>query len=70
MAKLNVKDKSFLHQKLAENGYSMKSLSQHLCVSSCYLSLVINQKKNPSAPLAKRIAESLKVEISDIFFIN
>lgn len=53
-----------------KKGLDLNSLSRKLEIGASYLSLIINGKRKPSPKLAKRIAEVLEVEITDIFTIE
>lgn len=48
-------------------GLNLSDLSIKAEVSTTYLSQIINGKKVPSPKLAKKIADTLDVEIEDIF---
>lgn len=48
-------------------GFNLSDLSNKAEISSTYLSQIVNGKKTPSPKLAKKIADSLDVEIEDIF---
>nr|WP_276519626.1 helix-turn-helix transcriptional regulator [Bacillus infantis] len=52
------------------NGYSLRSLAVKLGVSSPYLSQIINEKRNPSAKVAKKITEHFDKEFHDFFYIE
>lgn len=63
-------NKSEVKVTMFKKGLDLNSLSRKLEVDVSYLSLIINGKRNPSPKLAKRIAETLGVEITDIFTIE
>ncbi|MFS4466149.1 helix-turn-helix domain-containing protein [Staphylococcus haemolyticus] len=48
-------------------GYNLSELAKELNIGVSYLSQILNSKKTPSAKLAKKIADTLDVEIKDIF---
>lgn len=48
-------------------GYNISELASELGVGVSYLSQILNNKKTPSPKLAKKIANTLDVEIKDIF---
>ncbi|MCJ1787577.1 helix-turn-helix transcriptional regulator [Staphylococcus warneri] len=48
-------------------GYNISELASELGVGVSYLSQILNNKKTPSPKLAKNIADTLGVEIKDIF---
>lgn len=55
---------------MLQNGLNVSALAEQVEVGISYMSQVINGKRNPSPKLAKRIAETLGVEITDIFTIE
>ncbi len=67
MATLLVKNASALYSAMALKGYTLKSLSDKVGVTTPYLSTVLRGRRNPSPILAKKIARCLGVEISDVF---
>lgn len=67
---MKIKDSTDLRKRIANDGYSIRKFSDHINVSGPYLSQVINEKRKPSPHTAWKIARGLKVDISDIFFID
>ena len=55
---------------IAKQGESVKTFSKKIGVSDSYLSQIINKKRKPSAPLAKKISDNLEKDIKEIFFID
>lgn len=55
---------------MLRNGLNVSALAEKVEVGISYMSQVINGKRNPSPKLAKRIADTLGVEITDIFTIE
>ncbi|MDT3949751.1 helix-turn-helix transcriptional regulator [Staphylococcus haemolyticus] len=53
-----------------ENGHSLRSFSIANNLSAPYLSDVLNLKVIPSGKYAKKIADGLNVEISEIFEVE
>ena len=51
-------------------GYNLSDLSKELGIGISYLSQIINGKKIPSPKLAKIIANTLDVEIKDLFYFE
>jgi len=66
---ISAKTKS-IKEKLFFKGYLMKELAEELEVSPTYLSNAVNNRVSISPRLAKNIANSLDVEISDIFEVK
>lgn len=52
---------------IAKRGYSLRGFSKHSGISISYLSLIVNNKKIPSPKIAKRISDSLNVDIEELF---
>ncbi len=63
-------NKNEIKFKLIKLGMNLTHLSKEVNVGSSYLSLIVNGKRNPSPKLAKRIADTLGVEIEEIFTIE
>lgn len=51
-------------------GYNLSDLSNELGIGISYLSAIVNGKKIPSPKLAKNIANTLDVEIKDLFYFE
>lgn len=60
----------YLKKIMFLKGYNLSQLAIDTDVSLSYMSLIINGKRNPSAKLAKKIAEILEVEIEDLFIFE
>ncbi len=54
---------------MIKNGLNVTQLAQGVGNDIAYISQVINGKRSPSPALAKRISETLNVEIDQIFKI-
>ena len=52
------------------SGFSQRSLAREIGISGAYLSQIENGDRNPGPGVAKKIAEALGVNYSDIFFID
>ncbi|PKE16728.1 helix-turn-helix transcriptional regulator [Macrococcoides caseolyticum] len=65
-----VANKSEIKILLIRKGLTVTDLSKKIHSDLPYLSQVLNGKRNPSPKLAKRIADALDVEITDIFTIE
>ena len=64
MVEVNISE---LRVCLARRGYSLRSFARESKISISYLSLIMNEKAMPSPKMAKRIADSLNVDIEDLF---
>lgn len=51
-------------------GFNVSSFADEVGVGISYISQIMNGKKSPSPKLAKKIAETLEVEIEDLFFFK
>lgn len=51
-------------------GFNVSSFASEVGIGVSYLSQILNSKKSPSPKLAKKIAETLEVEIEDLFFFK
>lgn len=48
-------------------GFNVTSFAEEVGVGVSYLSQILNGKKTPRPKLAKKIAETLEVEIEEVF---
>ncbi|ALC85736.1 XRE family transcriptional regulator [Bacillus sp. FJAT-22090] len=55
---------------IAKKGLTLRAVSQKIGVSHSYLSQVINEKKYPSATIARKLSDGLSTGIEDIFLIK
>ncbi|MEQ6050176.1 helix-turn-helix transcriptional regulator [Lysinibacillus capsici] len=64
--------KSYQSTKLAIalRGLTLRGFASEIGISHSFLSQILNGKRSPSAVVAKKIANGLKVEIEDIFLIK
>lgn len=67
MIKFELIDSDKIKREIAMKGYSYRSFSKEIGISHSYLSQIINKKKLPSAPVAKKISEGLDFNIQDFF---
>ncbi|MEB8115659.1 helix-turn-helix transcriptional regulator [Staphylococcus saprophyticus] len=51
-------------------GFNVSTLADEVGVGISYISQILNGKRSPSPKLAKKIAETLEVEIEDLFFFK
>lgn len=68
--KITVKDPNVLRMILIQKGYSQRNFSKSVGVSENYFNQIVNEKKNPSPVIAKRIADKLELTFNDIFLIE
>ncbi|WP_150285057.1 helix-turn-helix domain-containing protein [Rummeliibacillus sp. TYF-LIM-RU47] len=68
--KIVLKNKKKLCITLIENGYSQRAFSNMLGMSENYLNQIMNEKKNPSPAVAKKILSALKLNFNDVFEIR
>lgn len=61
---------NYLKKSMFLKGYNLSQLAVEIDVSLSYMSLIMNGKRNPSAKLAKKIAEILEVEIEELFIFD
>lgn len=67
MVQLYVVGKKKIDVLLAWHGYTQKSLSSRVNIGPSYMSSIINGKKPVGKRTAKKIADKLGVEVTDIF---
>lgn len=51
-------------------GFNVSSFAAEVGVGISYISQILNGKRSPSPKLAKKIAETLEVEIEDLFIFK
>lgn len=51
-------------------GFNVSSLADEVGVGISYISQILNGKRSPSPKLAKKIAETLEVEIEELFIFD
>ncbi|MBB6447041.1 helix-turn-helix transcriptional regulator [Bacillus benzoevorans] len=68
--KIVLKNKEKLRMALIEKGYSQRAFSKSLGMSENYLNQIMNDKKNPSPSVAKKIVSVLKLNFHDVFKIT
>lgn len=67
---MKVRNPKILKESIALNGDSYRSYANRIEISYGYLSQIINQKANASPRTAKKIANGIHMEISDIFLLR
>ncbi|MDT3924700.1 helix-turn-helix domain-containing protein [Staphylococcus saprophyticus] len=65
-----VANQSAIKQRMFVLGLNLTDFSKTINVGASYLSQIINGKKSPSPKLAKKMAEVLEVDITDIFIFE
>lgn len=68
--KINLRDTNEFRKMLLANGYSQRILAKRIQVSPPYLNQIINGERYPSAKVAKKIVDELRIKFEDIFFID
>ncbi len=61
---------NYLKKVMFLKGYNLSQLAIETDVSLSYMSMIMNGKRNPSAKLAKKIAEILDVRIEELFIFD
>lgn len=51
-------------------GYNLTHLAEQSGISLSYMSSILKDKRKPSPKVAKKIADVLEVEVSDIFIFE
>jgi transcriptional regulator with XRE-family HTH domain len=64
------KDKKDIMLKIAEEGISLREFSRKSGISQGYLSQLLSGERKPSPVVAKKLAESLGLNMKDIFLIE
>lgn len=68
--KITLKDATEFRKILLEKGYSQRTFSEAIEIAAPYFNLIINEERNPSGKVAKKIVGELNLEFNDIFFIT
>jgi len=67
--KFVLKDSKNFNKTLYMNGYTQRSYGRAIGISESYAHQVATGKRNPGPDVARKTAELLNKEITDIFFI-
>lgn len=67
--KIKLKDNQEFKKILLLKGYSQRKLADETNLSNVYINQIINNERNPSGKVAKKILDVLELEFDDIFFI-
>lgn len=68
--KIRLKDVKKFNILLIKKGFNKKVFAEKTNLSTSSVTLISNGSRNPSPPVAKRIAEVLGVEFDEIFNID
>ena len=68
--KIRLKDSDSLRLLILQKGYSQRSFSLAVGVTSAYMSTVLRGERNVSPSLAKRVSDFLGVPFDSIFFVE
>ncbi|TSI07656.1 helix-turn-helix domain-containing protein [Lysinibacillus sp. BW-2-10] len=68
--KIILNDVEKLRMTLVEKGYSQRAFSKSIGMSENYLNQIMNNKKNPSPMMAKRILSALELNFNDVFEVR
>lgn len=68
--KIILKDVDQFKKMLIINGYTQRSLAREIGISNPYANQIANGERNPGPQIAKKIADVLKTDFNDIFFIE
>ena len=63
-------NESAIRKELYKKGLYITGFSNVLGISVNYTNLIINNRRSPSPKLAKKMADVLEVEVSDIFIFE
>jgi transcriptional regulator with XRE-family HTH domain len=67
---IELKDPAEFQRLLLLKGFSQRSFAEELALSAAYFNQIVNERRRPSAKVAKKIADRLEVEFDTIFFIK
>lgn len=67
---IKIKDLNDFSKRVMISGFSQRSFAEHINVSNAMINQIFNEKRNPSAKIAKKITDGLGVSFDDIFFIE
>lgn len=67
---IQIKDNLKLQEDTQKAGFSVTSLSKAVGCSKAHISSILNNGRNPSAPIAVKICEQLGGQFENYFFIT
>lgn len=68
--KIKLKNPVELKKMLILNGLTQTDFAKSIEVTLPYFNQIINEERNPSPKIAKKIVEELALNFEDIFFID
>lgn len=68
--KVKLKNPDELLKLIFSNGFSRVTFAERVKISNPYLSEIINEKKNCSGKIAKKISDALGVDFNEVFYID
>lgn len=67
---IKLKDTQDFGKRLILAGFSQRSFAKHIGISVPYMNQIVNDNRNPSAKIAKKVCDGLDAAFDDIFFIH
>lgn len=68
--KIKIRDAKQLQELIIKSGYSIRGFGIAAGISHGHISQFISGKRNPSPQSAKKMADALRKDFEDIFFIE
>ncbi|USS92844.1 helix-turn-helix transcriptional regulator [Fructilactobacillus ixorae] len=69
MLSLRLKNPEEVRKEISLRGYSINGFARKINSNPGYIGKVLDGKRNPYPPLAKKIADGLDMDIRDLFFV-
>ncbi|USS86516.1 helix-turn-helix domain-containing protein [Fructilactobacillus cliffordii] len=69
MLSLRLKNAEAVRKEISLRGYSINSFARKIKSNPGYIGKVLDGKRDPYPPLAKKIADGLDMDIRDLFFV-
>ncbi|USS87314.1 helix-turn-helix domain-containing protein [Fructilactobacillus hinvesii] len=69
MLSLRLKDAEAVRREISLRGDSINSFARKINSNPGYIGKVLDGKRDPYPPLAKKIADGLGMDIRDLFFV-
>jgi transcriptional regulator with XRE-family HTH domain len=67
---IRLNDPQEFKKLLMKKGFTYRSFAKKAGITSAHVSLIANNKRNPTPATAKKIYEALDLTFDDIFFIQ
>lgn len=67
IVRLILKNPSKLRAAIMLKGFSQSEYANHIGIDKSYLSYIINRRRNPAPPTARKIAKGIGKKIPDLF---